>query len=72
MKYIQGSGATVNICIGYSNFLCWLWNIYEGVELPSVQWRSQNAHKATHIKRRLLDKAVILFNRLPFQNRNIS
>ena len=31
------------------------------------QWRSQNAEKDTHIKRRLLDQAVILFNRLPFQ-----
>ena len=33
-------------------------------------WRSQNAEKTTHIKRRQLDQAVILFNRLPFQNRN--
>ena len=26
------------------------------------QWRSQNAEKVTHIKWRLLDQAVVLFN----------
>ena len=35
-----------------------------------VQWRSQNAEKVTHIKGRLLDQAVILFNCVPFQNGN--
>ena len=31
------------------------------------QWRSQNAEKVTHIKRRLLDQAMILFDCVPFQ-----
>ena len=30
------------------------------------QWRSKNAEKVTHIKGRLLDQAVVLFNRVPF------
>ena len=37
-----------------------------------VQLRSQNAEKATHIKGRLLDQAVILFNCVPPQNGNFS
>ena len=32
------------------------------------QWRSQKAEKAAHIKRRLLDQAMFLFNCVPFQN----
>ena len=32
-----------------------------------TQWRSQNAEKVKHIKGRLLDQAVILFNRVPFK-----
>ena len=31
------------------------------------QRRSQNAEKTTHIKGRLLDQAMILFNCIPFQ-----
>ena len=37
-----------------------------------MQERSQNAEKVTHIKERLSDQAVILFNFGPFQNRNFS
>ena len=33
------------------------------------QWRSQNAEKVTHLKERLLDQAMILFNGVPFQMR---
>ena len=33
---------------------------------------SQNAKKATHVKGRLLDQAMILFNRVPFQNGTFS
>ena len=36
-----------------------------------VQWRSQNAENATHVKGRLLDKAVILFNHVAFHNGNL-
>ena len=36
------------------------------------QWCSQNAEKVTHIKGRLLDQAMILFNYVPFQNGNFS
>ena len=36
------------------------------------QWRSQNAEKVTHIKGRLLDQAMILFNLVPYQNGNFS
>ena len=32
------------------------------------QWRSQKAEKVMHIKGRLLDQALILFNSVPFQN----
>ena len=35
-------------------------------------WRSQNAEKITLIKGRLLNQAAILFNIVPFQNRNFS
>ena len=38
----------------------------------SLQWRSQNEEKATHIKGRQLDQAVILFDSVPFQNGNLS
>ena len=31
------------------------------------QWCSQNAEKVTHIKGRLLNQAMILFNCVPFQ-----
>ena len=37
-----------------------------------IQWRSQNLEKVTHIKERLLDQTVILFNCVPFQNGNFS
>ena len=37
-----------------------------------VQWRSQNAQTVTHVKGRLLDEAVILFNCIPLQNENFS
>ena len=33
--------------------------------LNIVQWRSQNAEKDMHIKGRLLDQVVILFNYIP-------
>ena len=33
---------------------------------------SQNAEKVTHINRRLLDQATILFKCTPFQNGNFS
>ena len=36
------------------------------------QWRRQNAAKVTHVKGRLLDQAVILFNCVPFYNGNVS
>ena len=37
-----------------------------------IQWGSQNAEKVTHIKGRLLDQAVIIFNCVPFHNRHFS
>ena len=37
-----------------------------------VQLRSQNAEKVTHIKGRLRDQAVILFNCAHFHNGNFS
>ena len=37
-----------------------------------IQWHSQNAEKVTHIKGRLLDQAVVLFNCVLFQNGNFS
>ena len=37
-----------------------------GGTLVAIQWRSQNAEKVTHLKGRLLDQAVILFNYPPF------
>ena len=36
------------------------------------KWRCQNAEKVTHIKGRLLNQAMILFNCVPFQNGNFS
>ena len=40
------------------------------LQSSTKQWRSQNTAKATHIKGRLLDQAVILFNCVPFWNEN--
>ena len=37
-----------------------------------VQRRSRNADKVTHINGSLLERAVILINYVPFQNRHIS
>ena len=37
-----------------------------------MQWSSQNAEKVTHIKERLLEQAVIIFNCVPYQNGNCS
>ena len=37
-----------------------------------LQWRTQNAKKVTHIKGRLLDQAMILFNCIPFINGKFS
>ena len=42
------------------------------IEFNSYEWLSQNAENVTHIKRRLLDQAVILFNCVAFQNGNFS
>ena len=40
---------------------------YSGIEVHKIcQWRSQNVEKVMHIKGRLLDQAVILFNCVPF------
>ena len=36
------------------------------------KWCSQNAEKVMHIKGRLLDQAMILYNYVPFQNGNFS
>ena len=36
------------------------------------QWCSQKAEKVRHIKGRLLDQAVVLFNCVPFQSGNFS
>ena len=41
-------------------------------EANHEQWHSKDAEKVMHIKRRLLDQAMILFNCAPFQNRNFS
>ena len=42
------------------------------VSLYHFQWRSQNAEKVTHIRGKLLNQAVILFNCVRFQNGNFS
>ena len=47
----------------------WLASVAEQV---SRQWRSKNTEKVTHIKGRLLDQAVILFNCVLFLNGNFS
>ena len=49
-----------------------LWFTYFAMSCNEVQCHSQNAKKVTHIKGRLLDQAVVLFNSLPFQNENFS
>ena len=35
--------------------------------VQDISWRSQNSEKVTHIKERLPDQAMILFNCVPFQ-----
>ena len=35
--------------------------------VQDISWRSQNVEKVMHIKGRLLDQAMILFNCFPFQ-----
>ena len=41
-------------------------------KIETLQWRSQNVEKVMHIKGRLLDQAVVLFNCVPFQKGNFS
>ena len=36
-------------CIGHSIFLCWLWNVYEGAELPSVYFITNTKHCITYL-----------------------
>ena len=38
----------------------------------TTQWHSKNAEKVNHIKGRLLEKDLILFNCIPFQNKKFS
>ena len=45
-------------------------NIVTGV--PSTDSDQQNAEKCTHVKGKLLDQVMILFNCVPFQNGNFS
>ena len=40
--------------------------------VSTYKWRKQNAEKVTHIKGRLLDQAVVLFNCAPYHNGNFS
>ena len=42
-------------------YACDKWNSYQ------CQWRSLNTEKSTHIKGRLQDQAMVLFNCVPFQ-----
>ena len=46
--------------------------VYVSCSCLSLQWRSQNAEKVTHIKGILLDQAVLLFKCVPFQGGNFS
>ena len=43
-----------------------------GKQYAALQWRSQNAEKVTHIKGRLLEQTVILFNCVHFFQMGIS
>ena len=42
------------------------------LKIDNYQCRVQNAEKVAHIKGRLLDQAVLLFNCVPFQSGNFS
>ena len=55
--------------IGLAEYMSLPYVVYA---ISIVHWRSQNAEKVTHIKERLLDQALILFNCVPFQNGNFS
>ena len=46
--------------------------VYVSCSCLALQYCSQNAEKVTHIKGRLLDQAVLLFNCIPFQSGNFS
>ena len=71
MKKVLTLSAAMEACWHESNVLL---DFLKDVRKRDVceQWRSQNAEKVTHIKVRLLDQAVILFNCVPFQNWNFS
>ena len=45
---------------------------YINIFMAVQQLRSQSAEKVTHIKERLLDQAVLLFNCIPFLLGNFS
>ena len=45
---------------------------HQEASIQGQQGRSQNAENVTHIKGRLLEQAVILFNCAPFRNGNFS
>ena len=59
----------LHICTGLCELL--LLNNAICAKITCAQ-RCQNAEKGTHIRGRLLDQAVILFNCIPFQNRIFS
>ena len=50
-------------------YVCW---VSATIHVICHQWRSKNAEKVTHIKGRLLEQPVILFNCVSFQNENFS
>ena len=43
------------------------YHVYNILYRVDSKWRTQNVKKATHIKGRLLNQGVILFNRLLFK-----
>ena len=65
----SGSGITPCIKIDKPHMV---WFSYFAMSCNEVHCHSQNTKKVTHIKGRLLDQAVVLFNSLPFQNENFS
>ena len=54
------------------SFVAFIHKVWPHTKVHDKQWCSQNAEKVMHIKGRLLDQTMILYNYAPFQNGNFS
>ena len=73
MSQSLSSVAVVNSALRVKHLLVSKYSFRNTIIMSNgLEWRGQKAEKITHIKKRLLGQAVILFNCVSFQNGNFS